>query len=396
MLQRDILYFTVPAFPIAVARVIDSALRDYPVAVAATHSERALIHCASPEAVCEGVRNGMPVHLARRFCPKLKLLSPDPSRDRRAMQSLIKIAGEYSPQWETGQAGSLYLDMTGSSRLFGPGRDSGVRLERTISNRLNLAGQVGVAANKLVARIAADCLDKAGICDVLRGNEQPFIAPFAVTVLPGIGMTRSAQLLTELNLRHIEELARLSLAQLRLLFGTLAPLLQQRARGIDPSPVQPPRQSPEIEEETVLDEAANDDDVLLAELCRLVEACGLRLRRLGKRTRQLVMILNYANGVSEKGNLLLPQAENRDSVLLEKTEELFLRICQRRVRLTGMRLQCRQLTEAAFQLDLFAASDPVDSSRLQHLQDALDQLRERHGMTIIQRGRSMVGQTPQH
>ncbi len=77
-MPRDILHLKIPAFAVAVARVADPALRGRPVAVAPGHSERALLQCVSAEAAAEGVFAGMPLFRARRLCPALILLSPDP------------------------------------------------------------------------------------------------------------------------------------------------------------------------------------------------------------------------------------------------------------------------------------------------------------------------------
>ena len=208
-------------------------------------------------------------------------LPPDPQLLGRAGRALVELAAAYSPLIEPAAAGRLFLDLTGCGRLLGPGRDAAARLERELAARLRLAGSVGVAGNKLVSRIAAGYLERPGVCDVLRGAEAGFIAPLPVAVLPGIGAARELALASELNLRRVEELARLSVAQLRLPFGPLAPLLHQRARGVDPSPVLPPRRTPGVVEETFLAREENDDDLLLAELCRLVEGCGRRLRLQG-------------------------------------------------------------------------------------------------------------------
>jgi DNA polymerase IV len=391
--MRDILHFTIPDFPIAVARVIDASLRARPLAVVPGTSGRALLQAVSAEARAEGVREGMALYRAQRCCPALRLVPPDPARVGRAMRALVELTSGYTPLWEPeqGQGGQLYLDLTGSHRLFGPGRDVAARLEREVAARLRLPGRVGVAGNKLVSRIASHVLRRPGICDVLRGSERGFIGPLAVSVLPGIGASRAEALLLELNLRTVGELAALSLAQLRLVFGAFAPLARQRALGVDPSPVQPPRRRPEVLEEALLAAEANDDGVLLAELCRLVELCGLRLRQLGKGARSLVFSLHYADGVSERRSATLTAPQNQDVVLLAAAEGLFYQACQRRVRVRGMRLICRQLEAEGAQLELFGAAGPGEKPRQQALQAALDALRGRHGMGVVVRGQGLVG-----
>jgi DNA polymerase-4 len=331
----------------------------------------------------------MPVYRARRLCPDLTLLPPDPELLAKGTRSLLEVSSAYSPVTEPSAGGRLFLDLTGCRRLLGGGRDSAARLEKEIAARLRLQGAVGVAGNKLVSRIASGCLEKPGVCDVLRGAERTFIAPLPVSVLPGIGAARESVLMRDLNLRRVEEVADLSVAQLRLAFGPFAPLLHQRSCGIDPSPVQPPRRTPEVAEEAFPEAEENDDRILLAELCRLAEGCGLRLRRLGKETGRLVLTLTYADGVIEQGTAALPSPLCHDLPLLAAVEELFHRTCKRRVRLKGMRLVCGRLASGNRQMDLFSP-DGEPAAHQAALQEALDRLRGAYGMAAVRWGRSFA------
>src|SRR5512138_437574 len=338
--MRDILHLAIPAFPVALARALDPALRGRPAAVAPPGCERALVACASAEARAEGVEAGMPVSLARRLCPSLRLLPPDPALLARGGRALAEVASRYTPLWEPAAPGRLFLDLTGCSSLWGPRRDAAMRVEREISSRLRLPGSVGGAGNKLVSRIAAGCLAKPGICDVVRGGEREFIAPLPVTALPGVGRAREALLLRDLSLRLVEELAALPLPRLRLVFGPFAPLLRARARGEDPSPVLPLRRSPELVEDAVLSAEDNDDGPLLAELARLVEAVGGRLRRAGRAAARLALTVTYSDGREERAASDLPSPLDADFPLFGAAEELFRRACSRRVRVKRMRLAC--------------------------------------------------------
>lgn len=387
-MERDILHLAIPAFPVALARVVDPSLRGRPVAVVPGHSDRALVQSVSPEARSEGVAEGMPVYRARRFCPALTFLPPDPELVARATRRLLEVSGDYTPVAESTSQGRLFLDMTGCRRLLGPARDAAARLDKEVSARLRLQGSIGVAGNKLVSRIASGYLDEPGVCDVLRGSERGFIGPLPASVLPGVGRTRKSVLMQDLNLRRVEEVAALPVAQLRLAFGPFAPLLHQRARGFDPSPVQPPRRVPEVTEESFLSEEENDDQLLIAELCRLVEGCGLRLRSRGKSAGRIALTVNYADGVAEQRIAVPPAPLNHDLLLFEVAEDLFRKACQRRVRVKGLKLVCSRFAAENRQMDLF--SDPNELSPPQGaLQGALDRLRVKYGMDSVRWGRSL-------
>ena len=388
-MERDILHLSIPAFAIALARVVDSSLRERPVAIIPGNSDRALVQSVSPEARRDGVFEGMPAFRARRLCPSLVLVPPNPELIAKGTHKLLEVSSRYSPILEPTSHGCIFLDLTGCRRLFGPGRDVAARLEKEIATRLRLQGTIGVAGNKLVSRIASGCLGKPGVLDVLRGAERTFIGPMPVSVLPGIGQARELVLMQELNLRRVEEVTALSVVHLRLAFGPFAPLLHQRARGFDPSPVQPPCRTPEVTEEAFLNIEENDDQVLLAELCRLVEGCGLKLRRMGTGAGRITLTVNYADGVSAQRASTLPLSQNHDQFLFAIAEELFQNACQRRVRVKGLKLVCSKFTSEKRQMNLFADPDEV-SPRQSALQSALDGLRGKHGMTSVRWGRTFV------
>ena len=392
-MDRDILHIHIHAFPIALARISDPTLRSKPVAVAPGHSERAPIQHLSIEARSEGIFEGMPLFRAKRLCPSLTVLLPDPRRVSGGNRALVKLTREYSPVWEPSSAGRVYLDLTGSTRLFGPGRDLALKLERDIARRLSLTGWVGVAGNKLISKIAAGYLHKPGVCDVLRGSESEFIAPLPVSVIPGIGETRQRILLADLNLSLVGQLASLTLPQLSLPFGPFAPLLFHRAKGIDPSPVLPPRRTPEISRESLFDEGVNDDPVLLAELYRLVEECGLRLRSTGKAATRLVLTITHLDGLSRQRAISLKDPIDKDTLIFDLVENLFNEASERRVGIKWMKLACTGLTEPRGQMEMFTGAE--ETTMGDNLQEALDKVRGRYGLSAVKLGRTMTAERVQ-
>ncbi len=387
-MDREILHITVPAFPIALARAVDSHLRGRPVAVAPLNSERALLQCVSAEAASEGVLAGTPIYWARKSCPSLLVIAPDPHLMAKGSQALTELSAQFTPIVEPG-AGRVFLDLTASRRLFGPARDVAARLERAIGSQLGLEAMAGAGGNKLVSRVAADVMREPGVYDVFHGSERNFLAPFPVSVLPGVGESRQTLLFRDLNLQRVEQVASLTIAQLRLAVGPFAPLLLDRACGIDRSPVQPPRMSTEIVEECLLDQEENDDAILLCELLRLVEGCGLRLRRLGKGARKVSLSVMYADGVAEQGKKLLSAPTSLDLLLLCAVEDLFFATCKRRQRVRGLRLGCDQVAEEAGQMELFATAANEVSQKQYDLQQTLDALREKHGREAIRWGKGV-------
>ncbi|MFC1825108.1 DNA polymerase IV, partial [Thermodesulfobacteriota bacterium] len=169
-MYRHIIHIHVPAFPIAVKRVSQPELRNRPVAVAPSQSARAIILSASLEARREGIFKGMPLGKAIKFCPDLRVLPPDPGLTERASQVLTGVAAQYTPLWEPSRPGHVYLDVTGTERLWGRAKDTAGHLSREIQSRLRLAGTVGVAGNKMVSSIASTIMPSEEVMDVDHGR----------------------------------------------------------------------------------------------------------------------------------------------------------------------------------------------------------------------------------
>jgi len=388
VLRRHIIHFHVPFFPISVARVCRPALRDRPVVVAPPHSGRALILSASPEARKEGVFKGMPLSTAMKQCPGLTALPPDPGLTERAFRAMAKVVGQYTPLWEPSRPGHIYLDITGTERLWGRAKDTGYRLRQEIRARLRLSGTAGVAANKMVSSIASRITPSLEVRDVDLGREPSFMAPLKVGVVPGIGRVRRKILLEELNIIRVRELAILDMGALKLIFGRQAHVIHQRTLGIDLTPVYPVPRKPMVSEEVTLPQDENDDEKLLAVLYGLVEQCAFRLRERVLLPRQAGLLIRYSDQMEAKRQVKLAHPSFWDFDLYDPLEALFLKICNRRVRVRFMRIWFRDFSAPPRQTSLFDVPSAPAERQFAVIQ-ALDRIRKRHGELLIKTGKTM-------
>ena len=386
-MYRHIIHLHIPAFPIAVARVSQPELRDRPVAVAPPHSERALLLSVSPEARREGIFKGMPLGKAMKFCPGLTVLPPDRDFTGKACQVLAKVVAQYTPLWEPSRPGHIYLDVTGTDRLWGRAKETASRLRREIKEYLRLSGMVGVAGNKMVSSIASRIASSEGVLDVDHGQESLFMAPLKASILPGIGHVRRRILLEELNISLVREVAALDIATLKLVFGRQAYVIHQRALGIDPTPVYPPRMEPTVAEEVTLPQDENDDEKLLGILYGLVERCSHQLSSRALLPRKAGLIFRYADQEEIIRQINLPRVSFWDFDLYAPLERIFLRACRRRVRVRFMKVWFQGFSPPTTQLSLFPARSPVMEKRALVTQ-ALNRIRERYGDEVIRYGRT--------
>jgi len=397
-MDRQIVCFQIPALEIALARQRDSSLRDRPVAIAPVHTPRALLHEVSREAEQEGVAVGMPVEDARRLCPSLRLVPPDPLRVRRADQRLIEVMARFAPVWEPVRPGHLFLDLTGTTRLFGRAADTAARVEREVMQRCGLAGVAGVSRNKLVSRVAASLVEPPQLCDIRPGSERAFLAPLPATVLPGFSRTRARDVLAildDLNLLTLGEIAEISLVHLEAALGQEAIRLHDWALGIDPSPVLPRAQQPRLETALTLEPDEVDDDRLLGLLYGLLERLCRELRRQQRICRRLALSLRYSDHVQARGRHPVQPGSQWEVDLFPHLSALLARLFRRRVRVRALAIGAEALAPLEDQLHLFedaAISGQTKPARARRLALALDRVRARFGETAIRRGEQSIDQ----
>ncbi|PKN61743.1 MAG: DNA polymerase IV [Deltaproteobacteria bacterium HGW-Deltaproteobacteria-15] len=381
-MHRHIIHLHIPAFPIAAARVCRPELRGRPVAIAPPHSERALLLSVSLEARREGIFKGMPLGKAVKFCPDLIVLPPDQDLTARASYALAGMVSRYTPLWEPSRPGHVYLDVTGTGRLWGKAKDTALHVRQEVRERLRLPGTAGVAANKLVSHLASRVVSSGGVLDVDYGRESAFIAPMKATVLPGVTRIHKRVLLEELSIILVRQVAALDMGSLTLVFGRQAHVIHQRALGIDPTPVYPPQREPVITEEVILPQDENDEAKLLGTLYSLVEKCSATLRRRSLRPRRAGMMFRYADQKEVVRKIQIPHGSAWEFDLYPALETLFVKTCQRRVRIRFMRVWFKDFLSPDPQLLLF--SPPAKSTEKRaEVTRALDRVREKYGDEAI-------------
>lgn len=388
--DRQIVSFEVPTFSIALARLAEPWLRDRPVAVAPAPTPRTVLQEVSSEAQQEGIIAGMSVGDALRFCPRLQVLPPDPLRLRQANQRLFDVVARVAPIWEPRRPGHWFLDLTGTTRLFGFAADTTVRVQREVAQESGLAAVAGVANTKLVSHIAARQVDPLQLYEVRPGLEKTFLAPLPISTLPGLHEFPKSKLhviLEDLNIMTVGELAVIPRQHLELVLGQQGLMLHNWAQGIDPSPVLSPIRRTCHEESLTLEPDEIDEGRLLGLLFHLLERLCRKLRRQEQVCHALTLTLRYSDHVPVTGGQVLPCETHWEAELFSHVTVLFHRCFRRRVRIRSMTLAVDLLTSGEGQLSLFPETSNNLRPRL--VARALDHLRDRFGENAIQFGRSL-------
>jgi DNA polymerase-4 len=388
--ERSIIHLNVADFAVAVERTLDRRLQGRPVIIAPDGAARAAVYDMSQEAYLSGIRKGMALRQAVRRCKDASVLPPHPDRYEKAMRALLKQALPYSPFIETGDDdGHLFMDATGSSRLFGPPVDVAWRLRKQIQTDLCLDPIWSVAPNKLVAKVATRLVKPDGEYIVATGEETSLLAPLPIAMVPGIERNDLLRL-QEFNLTRVSHLTALSLEQLEVPFGPHARFLYDAARGIDASPVLPVGQKPA---RVIVDhEFGNDSNnaaVLEGVLYGLVEQAGRRLRQRRQAARRTAIVLDYSDGLRCARQTAAKPATANDLTLFALAKRALQLAWARRVRIRHMRLICDRLTFPPAQLELFS-SDRQENKKRDNLIVAIDRIRQRFGNDTVRVGRTLA------
>ena len=390
MRERAIIHLNVADFAVAVERIIDPCLRTRPLIIAPEGALRASVYDMSEEAYQSGVRKGMALRRALRHCPCAAILAPHADRYERAMHRFLQHARPYSPLIEmTDVNGHLFVDVSGSKRLFGPAQDVAWRIRKTVRSELGLDPIWSVAPNKLVAKVATRLVKPAGEYIVCAGEEKALLKPLPIQLIPGIEQD-DLKRFGDFNLTRVRHVTSLSLEQLSILFGARSAGVYNAVRGIDPSPVFAVGQKrPEVNVEHLFGNDTNAAAVLEGALYRLVEHGGAELRKKGLATRRMRIILAYSDGGRAAGQARVNPASANDFRLFAEAQAVLQRVWKRRVRIRHLRLICDRLIYPPAQRQLFAADEAEEDIRAK-LVTAVDTIRNRFGPGAIQVGRTLA------
>ena len=276
---RSILHVDMDAFYASVEQRDNPELRGKPLVVGGT-ANRGVVAAASYEARKFGIRSAMPMRDAYRRCPSLLRVRPRMSHYQKVSKQLFEVFGHFTPLVEGLSLDEAFLDVTASVTLFGTPIDIAAAIKKKIRNETSLTASVGVAVNKLVAKIASDLEKPDGLTVIYPADYEARLDPLPVSVLPGIGR----QTMKRLSGTGIRTFRDLRMAETRILepvFGRFTQKTRDRAAGIDDRPVVPMREEKSISAEETYDKDLATRESMDRELLRLTERTATRLRKAG-------------------------------------------------------------------------------------------------------------------
>ncbi|MGZ9582939.1 DNA polymerase IV [Paenibacillus marinisediminis] len=381
---RVILHVDMNAFYCSVHEAEDpEQYKGKPTAVAGSiELRKGIIVTCSYAARKRGVRTGMTVRQAERLCPGIILIRPDFHLYRKYSRAFLDITHSYTPLVEAVSIDECYMDITGS-KSFGTPMEIAEELQRRIREELSLPCSVGVAPNKLLAKMASDMKKPNGIT-VLRIRDVPALLwKRPCHELFGVGQ-KTAGKLERMGIRTIGELAHADEERLRNAFGIYGDAMRQAANGWNDDPVNPEREpSKSIGHTTTLPRDVDTPEDVRRVLLNLADQVTRRMRKQQMMAYTIQLTLRTPEMKTFTRSHTLDAPSDDSSVFVEEAWKLYLKHWEagKPIRLLGITGQnLVQKDEAAVQLDLFSYEKAPKKEKLNEI---MDQIRDKFGENAL-------------
>ena len=386
-MPRTILHLDLDAFFCAVEELHDPTLRGKAFAVGGRPEGRGVVASCSYAARKFGVHSAMPMSRALRICPGLLVVSHHFGNYGEMSEKVMERLHDLSPLVQQISIDEAFVDI---SDLHEPPELIAHRLQKRVNDELGLPCSVGVATNKLVAKIATEVGKKTAkkesppnaVTVVPPGKESAFLDLLEASMLWGVGPKTSAKL-AEIGIKTIGDIAHHPAEDLARRFGENGRDLARRAHGVDESPVSSGHEVKSISQETTFARDVRDDKLLADTIRKLSAQVGHRLRQAGIAGATVKLKLRWPDFTTLTRQITRTQPTDQDEEIYHLALDLMgkVRPKGKPVRLIGVGVS--GLGAPLRQLGLW----DTGSEKSRRLQEALDTVRARFGDKAIQRGK---------
>ena len=374
-----VIHIDVDAFFASVEQLLIPALRGRPVAVGS-----GVIASCSYEARRFGLHAGMPLHEARRACPAAVILAGDYPIYRCFAEHVWAVCRRFTCGLET-YLDEAYGDAAGMERIYGDPLTLGRALQRQVRDEVALPVSVGLAANRMLAKIASGAAKPNGVTWVAPGEEQRFLSDLPIRKLLGVG-GKTERKLHDMNIATVGQFRALSRELLRAMFGRRGEELYERARGRDVQVLRPERMPRTISRETTFHRPTCDPREIRGMLFYLLERAMRTVRRGRLLAGAVEAAIRYDDGKQLAARRTLPWPTDSDEEVAGEVMRLLDQLYHRRVSLRWVGITLSRFVPAAARAALF---EPGTEVRARRLHQAVDTIRNRYGHAAVVAGKSI-------
>jgi DNA polymerase IV len=383
-MDTHIAHFDLDTFFVSVERLLDRSLLGRPVIVGGNPFGRGVVAGCSYEARAYGIHSAQPIRTAHRLCPNAVFLFGDDVHYIHYAEYgrlISEMLHELVPLCERSSVDEFYLDLSRTESLKGNTYRWAQEIRKTVLGETNLPISFGLARNKLVAKVATTQISKRSDerhFNVPLGREREFLAPFPVRALPGIGAVAEQQI-TTLGLETIGQLATTPPQVLQRLFGNHGKAMNQRANGIDLTPVIETREQKSFSRSNTFTEDTTNTEVVFANLLLLASQLAQDLRKAKRFAARITLTIRYSD-FSTYSKAVRCSYTHNDRTIYEIVKKALRQLWTRRQRLRLVGIEASDLIEDIEQQALFEFKEEAEEEKMN---GAIDLLRAKYGNAII-------------
>lgn len=386
MKDRYIIHVDMDAFFAAIEERDRPELKGKPIVVGADPKGgkgRGVVSTCSYAARKYGIHSAMPISVAYKKCPDCVFLPVDFEKYNKVSSQIVGMLGSFSPALEQVSVDEAFLDITGTYKLFGTPYETCLKIKERIKSETGLTASIGLAPNKMAAKIASGLKKPDGLVEVKKEDLISFLKPLDVGLIWGIG-PKTKEGLNRIGINTIGDLAKRSEGELVSLFGKNGAWFWEVSRGIDESEVVTERETKSISNESTFDEDTADQKLIEKELAALSELVADRLREEKVKARTITLKIRFEGFHTYTKSTTLQEPTDFTEDMIRIVQKLYrdFEIKEKKVRLVGVRASNLSLADEP---DLFRAKP---SARIESLHKAIDKIKARFGRSSISRASS--------
>lgn len=366
---RAILHVDMDAFFASVEQRDNPQLKGKPVLVGGD-GPRGVVAAASYEARVFGCHSAQPTVIAKRLCPQAVVVSGSFSSYKSVSKQVFEILERFSPAIQPISIDEAFLDVTGSTQLFGSPIEIAKQIRTLVQHETQLTCSVGVAPNKFLAKLASDLDKPDGLTVIPRDRIHEILDPLPVTKLWGVGPS-AERTLGKLGIRTIADLRKMPVDSLVARMGDQGRHLHQLAHGIDDRPVRIDREAKSISHEHTFATDLQDPDEVRALIARQAQDVAMRLRKHARYAKTITLKIRFGDFETVTRSITLDNQTDETKVIHDAARSLFDLWAQsfKPVRLIGTGVS--HLTDAPAEPGLFDETDNTKSRAVDRVSDAI-------------------------
>ncbi len=371
------------AFYASVEQLDNPNYKGKPVVVGGT-SNRSVVSAASYEARKFGVHSAMPMYQAKQKCPDAVVLPTRMARYKEVSKKVISLLKTFSPLVEQVSIDEAYVDITGCDRLHGPPVEIAHKIKKQIWEEVNLKCSVGIAPNKMLAKIASDLDKPDGLYIIEPDKAHDFMVGLPVHKIPGVGK-KTWKKLEKMGIKTLGDTKNIPEKTILEKLGKFGHTLLDISSGLSRSSVAPVREHKSVSSETTFDRDTNDLKRIKEYLLIQSEEVGRELRKKNVKAKTIQIKIKESDfRLRTRSRTLTVPTQSSDIIYKTAADLLDNFKASKKIRLIGVGAAGFVPLSSPIQLDLFENIKKKDN-RWETVDKTVDKISKKFGKDVVKR-----------